>query len=211
MGQKVAILLRRTASINRFRDIFEGCLKTLCIDRAVISSGFFRENTGFNASHLFDLTPIRCANPLELVFVGVYDYRAKPAFNTFVSNVQNSNCPFCVKVFKRMPKGLRWHAKTFIGSVNSKPRIGIIGSSNLTARAAGTSTPFNYEADVVLWYDDDKEINAIISGQLANIDNGSHEVIVTPYEQGGLNGNLSLENRLKNLEDEIISSSNLMP
>jgi len=211
MGQKIAIFLRRTAGVNRFRDIFEGCLKTPSIDRAVISSGFFREDCYFTASHLFNLTPIRCFNPLELVFVGVYDYRAKPHFDTFVSSVKDSNCPFCVTVSKRMPRGLRWHAKTFIGSVSGKPRIGIIGSSNLTPRAAGTRSPFNYEADVVLWHDDDKEIHAIISEQLANIDNGSHEVIVTTYEQGGLNGNLSIENRLKNLEDEIINSSNPVP
>lgn len=105
-----------------------------------------------------------------------------------------------------MSKGLRWHAKTFIGSVAGAPRIGIIGSSNLTRPAADTSSPFNYEADVVLWYEDDKEINAVVSQQFANLD-GSHEVIVTSYERGGPNGTLTLEERLGSLRDDIIRSS----
>ncbi|MEW5708893.1 MAG: hypothetical protein AB1830_08315 [Pseudomonadota bacterium] len=139
--------------------------------------------------------------------MGVHNQYWTAQFNTFVTSVQTMNCPSCIRVSKRMLKGLRWHAKTFIGSIGGAPRIGIIGSSNLTRPAADTSHPFNYEADVVLWHEDDTEINAAVTQQFENLPDGSHEVIVTTYEQGGPNGAFTLQERLENLRKEILESS----
>ncbi len=207
MRQRVAIFLRRSEAVNRFRGVLEACLRQRVLTEAVVASGFFQEGPKFSSAGIFALTPHRCCSPLDLVFVGVHNQYWTAQFNAFVTAVQSTNCPLCIRVTRRMPKGLRWHAKTFIGSVGGTPRIGIIGSSNLTRPAADTSAPFNYEADVVLWYEDDTEIDSVVRQQIENLPNGSHEVLVTTYEQGGPNGSLSLEERLKNLRDEILESS----
>lgn len=206
MRQRIAIFLRRSASINRFRNILVGCVNEGCVNEAVISSGFFQEDNKFSGSALFALTPSRCGRPIDLIFVGVHNSRWVAQFNFFVTTIQRANCLGCVSISKRKPRGLRWHAKTFIGSIGGEPRIGIIGSSNLTRPAADTSKPFNYEADVVLWYESDNAIDKIVSQQIESKD-GSHEVIVTTYEEGGLNGPLSLGDRLRSLRDEILNNS----
>jgi hypothetical protein len=205
--QKVAIFLRRSAAINRFRGILVDCLAKPSLSEAVVASGFFQEGPKFSGASIFSVSPTRCGSPLDLIFVGVHNPYWTAQFNSFVASVESANCALCIKVTKRMPKGLRWHAKTFIGSVKGVPRVGIIGSSNITRPAADTSTPFNYEADVVLWHEDDKEINATVTRQFENLRDGSHEVIVTTYESGGPNGQLTLEERLQSLREEIISSS----
>lgn len=207
MAQKVAIFLRRSVSVNRFRALLDGILSCSSISEALVSSGFYQERGSFSASTIFKLTPQRCCNPINLVFVGVYNYRSLPEFDAFVSLVQKNNCPLCVTVKKRKPKGLHWHAKTFIGNISGKPRVGIIGSSNLTRPAADTTQHFNFEADVVLWHEEDTEINNLINGLLENTDGGSQEVMITTYEQGGPNGRLSLEARLQSLRNEILEFS----
>lgn len=206
MPQKAAIFLRRSASINRFRSVLGGCLTAPSLTEAIVASGFFQERANFAASKLFNLGRGAHCQPLTLTFVGVYNGHWVPQFNDFVSSVRASNHTGGVTVTKRRAKGLRWHAKTFIGSVRGVPRVGIIGSSNMTRPAADTTAPFNYEADVVLWYEADAEINSVMSTQLANID-GDHGVIVTTYDQGGANGALSLGDRLKVLRDEILNTS----
>ena len=185
-------------------------MKEPTLSEAIVASGFFQEGTSFAGSNIFALTPSRCCSPLDLVFVGVHNPYWTAQFSAFASNVASANCPACVTVTKRMPKGLRWHAKTFIGSVAGVPRIGIIGSSNLTRPAADTSKPFNYEADVVLWHEADTAIDKIVTSQFENTQDGSHEVIVTTYEQGGPNGPLSLQARLESLRNEIIESSRVV-
>lgn len=207
MRQRLAIFLRRSVAVNRFRAILEECLREPTVTEAIVASGFFQEGAAFSGSSIFSVSHARSCKPLDLVFVGVHNPYWTAQFNTFSSNVASANCPACVTVTKRMPKGLRWHAKTFIGSVSGSPRIAIIGSSNLTRPAADRTKPFNYEADVVLWYEGDVAINKIVTSQFENLPDGSHEVIVSTYEQGGYNGSLTLEDRLKSLREEIMESS----
>jgi hypothetical protein len=184
MLYRVAIFLRRSATTNRFRAVLEGCLKIRALNEAVVSSGSFQEDTKFSGASLFSLTPARCCDQLDLIFVGVHNAYWRSRYDAFVNTVRASNCSKCIRVSKRMSKGLRWHAKTFVGSIKGKPRVGIVGSSNITRPAADVTTPFNYEADVVLWHADDSEVNAVMAAQVETQD-GSHEVIVTSYEPGG--------------------------
>jgi hypothetical protein len=204
--QKVAIFLRRSASINRFRGVIEGCLQVPSLTEAVIASGFFQERANFSAAQIFNALGRRGSKPLELIFVGVYNGHWVPQFDKFVSLVKTGNSTRRVTVRKRRMKGLRWHAKVFVGSVQGVPCVAVVGSSNMTRPAADTTKPFNYEADVVLWDESFHDVNSAISGQIENIA-GDHEVIVTTYEPGGANGSLTLEERLVSLRNEILGSS----
>jgi hypothetical protein len=205
-GQKVAIFLRRTAEINRFRSILEQCIHCSKMTEALVSSGFFQERGTFSAAEIFE-----GAKTKKITFVGVCNYAWISQYDRFTLSVKKSNPT--VKIEKRRTKTLRWHAKTFIGSINGKPRVGIIGSSNLTRPAAGKDIPFNYEADVVLWYESDREINRIVYNALDTLDRLSYErpeVIICSYEENGLNGNLTLEARLRSIQEEILESSSII-
>ena len=160
--------------------------------------------SNFFASSLFKLPCTSRPVPVPITFVGVYNAYWVSPFNTFIHNVQNANCPGCVKVINLSPKGHRWHAKVFIGSINGTPRFGIVGSSNLTRPAADTSKPFNFEADAVLWYETDTAVHSAVIEQLEPLA-GSGEVLLTTYNPSDvLNGNLSLEKQLQLLQDQVM-------
>jgi hypothetical protein len=207
MTQRIAVFLRKTAAVNHFRTVLDSFLRVPTLSSAVVTSGFYQEGPAFFASTIFSFPCTKRSTPLLLTFIGVYNGYWVQAFNKFFQNVQNSNCICCVNVSTRSPKGLRWHAKVFIGSIAGSPRMGIIGSSNLTRPAAGTSTPFNYEADVVLWYASDTIVNTAVLEILEPLVQ-SGEVLVSSYDQDDpLNGGRSLEDHLTALQNEILSSS----
>lgn len=141
---------------------------------------------------------------MPITFVGVYNAYWGAAFGAFTQNVQTANCSCCVKVNSLSPKGHRWHAKVFIGSINGRPRFGIVGSSNLTRPAADTSKPFNFEADAVFWYETDKEVHSAVIERLEPLAR-SGEVFLTTYNPTDtLNGNRSLEDQLQDLQNQVL-------
>jgi hypothetical protein len=96
----------------------------------------------------------------------------------------------------------RWHAKIFVLRQTDDPILGIIGSSNITRNAFSDSTPFNYEADVILWLDSIQPLTSLIQGIVAEIRDDPHEVIVADYDPHK-NSDLSIDDRLKRLDTEM--------
>lgn len=205
MTQRIAIFLRKTHATNHFRRVLTAFIGLPNLSSAVVTSGFFQEGPNFFASNLFKFPCTSRTTPVPITFVGVYNGYWVPPFNTFIHNVQAANCSCCVKVNSLSPKGHRWHAKVFIGSINDRPRFGIVGSSNLTRPAADTSKPFNFEADAVFWYETDTAANSAVVEQLEPLTR-SGEVLLTTYNPSDvLNGNRNLEDQLQSLQNQVLS------
>lgn len=204
MTQRIAIFLRTTHATNHFRRVLAAFINLPNLSGAVVTSGFIQEGPHFFASSLFNIPCTSKASPVPITFVGVYNGYWVPAFKTFTHKVQTSNCSCCVKVNSLSPKGHRWHAKVFIGSINGHPRFGIVGSSNLTRPAADTSKPFNFEADAVFWYETDTAVHSAVIEQLEPLAL-SGEVFLTTYNPSdALNGDRSLEDQLQALQNHVL-------
>jgi hypothetical protein len=205
MTQRVALFLRKTAAVNDFNRILRAFVSAKCLSGATVTSGFFQEDNKFQASDLFVRKCTRQSNATHITFVGVYNGFWVPAFTLFGSNLFfKTPCSCCTTISFRKPKGAKWHAKVFIGSIAGRPRFGIIGSSNLTRPAADLSSPFNYEADAVLWYESDAEINGLILEGLERL--GAGHVLVSTYSaEDPLNSGISLEHQLAAIEQEILN------
>jgi hypothetical protein len=72
----------------------------------------------------------------------------------------------------------------------------------MTRNAFGLTTPFNYEADVILWLDEFTVLNSLISEILSEIQQASDEIIIADYDPEK-NFGLSIEDRLVRLNSEI--------
>ena len=101
------------------------------------------------------------------------------------------------------PKGAKWHAKVFIGHIGGQPRFGIIGSSNLTRPAADLTKPYNFEADAVVWYESDAEVNAaVLEGLEPQARLG--QVLMAKYDpEDTLNNGRSIQDQLQALQNAI--------
>ncbi len=208
MTQRIAFFLRTKDSVNDFRRILKSFVAVPNLSRAVVTSGFYQEGTAttaFKASDLFYFPCVKRAKPSPITFVGVYDGRWMPAFTLFGFNVIANNCKCCVDISTRKAKGPKWHAKVFIGHIGGVPRFGIIGSSNLTRPAADTSKPFNFEADAVVWYESDLDVNAaVLEGLEPQARLG--QVLMTKYDpQDILNNGRSVQDQLQALQDQILA------
>lgn len=203
--QRIALFLRKKHSVNDFRRILQGFVAAKCLSGATVTSGFFQESSSFSASDLFVRPCTHQTTPTHIMFVGVYNGFWVPAFTSFGFNLFNKQpCTCCTSVSFKKPKGAKWHAKVFVGSIGGRPRFGIVGSSNLTRPAAGLSSPFNYEADAVLWYESDSEVHACVMEGIELL--GPGHVLVTTYSQEDpLNNDLSLEAQLAAIEQDILS------
>jgi hypothetical protein len=205
MTQRIAIFLRKTQATNHFRRLLTSLIGLPNLSSAVITSGFYQEGPNFFASSLFRFPCSSKKTPLHIKFVGVYNGYWTKSFATFVHNVQAANCLCCVKVDSISPKGHRWHAKLFIGSINNRPRFGILGSSNLTRPAADISKPFNFEADAVFWYETDTAVHSTIIEQFQPLAQ-SGEILMTTYNPSEVfNSGRNLEEHLQSLQDQLLS------
>lgn len=204
MTQRIAIFLRKTEVTNHFRRVLTAFLGLPNLSDVLVTSGFFQEGPKFFASSLFNFPCKSKSSPVPITFVGVYNGYWAKSFSSFIQNVQNANCSCCVKINQLSPKGHRWHAKVFIGSIGNRPRFGIVGSSNLTRPAADTSKPFNFEADAVIWYEADKAVHSAVMEQLEPLA-PSGQVLLTTYNPAEiLNANRSLEDQLQSLKDQVL-------
>ena len=195
----IAIFLRKNHSTNRFRDILINSLNSGIGDKALICSGFFQENfrnSNYQSSQEPNFINALVSNNIELITIGIHNNYWLNSYKNFRDNLQSSG----VNITAKYKKGLKWHAKIYILFSKNIPILGIIGSSNITRNAFSVSKPFNYESDVILW-SKSKLVNNFMEEQLSPI-NDSYEFIRASYDSQ-INGNLSVADRLKKLENEI--------
>jgi HKD family nuclease len=176
------------------------------ISEMILCSGFFQQNKKFSAGD--DFNNINLNNKKTIKLVGVYNYLWKSSYDNFHNSIISNN-PSFLNVEKYRIPSMGWHAKVMIGKQNESPVIATIGSSNITGRAFGISNKFNYESDVVIWDESVKNINKIIDESFDDNVQNSGEVIISNYADDWRNGNLSLNEKVLELEKEIFKVAKL--
>ncbi|RBM84012.1 hypothetical protein DLR74_18130 [Vibrio paracholerae] len=212
--EKVAVFLRKEEAINKFRDVILDSFQESEFTDITICSGFFQERGKYFASDCFKrFTPVFACERTTKV-VGVYNGIWKGDFDTFALKMGNITCS-CgtkMKIEKRRVKRYHWHAKIYIASDIDGPQLGVIGSSNMTSRAFGNNTQWNFEADVVLWNDANEKAKRIMSQIFeSNSDSDASSIIVSTYSTDEpANRGLTLQKRLQLLLEEIESFSEIV-
>ncbi|WJK07507.1 hypothetical protein [Pseudomonas fluorescens] len=204
--RRVAIFLRRTGSLNKFRAAILGALRADVVDNALLCSGFFQDDAKYSAGAEFDLVSHRDCNSLKITTLGLYSYSWKAQYSSFFEQLKAQNACTCFSAVQKRIPSMGWHAKVFLAKQGNVPLVGIVGSSNITRRAFGLDKDFNYECDVVFWDETVPEIDKAIS--LAIGDPGEvSDVIVTTYDENHPANRLPLQVRLLSLEAEILSKA----
>jgi hypothetical protein len=197
----IAIVLRKKPHVNAFRDLIVDVLGSGAADEALLCSGFFQENfkgSAYQASAEKGLASACAKSGVKLTTVGIHNGTWKKAYQNFQANMIASgasiNCLY--------KNGLAWHAKVFVASKADAPVFGIIGSSNITRNAFSVGGKFNNECDVILW-PDSSGLGALVDNLFPD-DFGS--IIRAPYLPEE-NGQLSIEDRLTGLREEVMSQN----
>lgn len=195
----IAIVLRRDVAKNAFRDVIINTINSAISDEVLMCSGFFQEhrNSPYQATLEMGLAAACVKTNLKLVTVGVHNRQWLASYRNFQANLIASG----VNAHCKYKHGLQWHAKVFIALKAGKPLLGVIGSSNITRPAFSTSLPFNRECDVILWPEGSPH-EGVITEAIGQ--GGFENVIRAPYIPDQ-NGNLTVEQRLSSLYDEILS------
>ncbi len=195
------IFLRKRAQINWFRDILIDSINSGAGNRVILCSGFFQEGGKYQASLEKNLARVLHRRSIEITTIGIHNYNWLEKYKNF----RNSLLSEGVNITAKYTPNLKWHAKIFILKNNTNPILGIIGSSNITRPAFSDDVPFNYEADIVLWPNENRIIDSMmmrIAGIISNDTDYANELITTDYNPESNNG-LSIEDRLNGLNEEI--------
>jgi phosphatidylserine/phosphatidylglycerophosphate/cardiolipin synthase-like enzyme len=203
---RVAIFLRNTGPVNKFRRAILNTLRVDSVNNALICSGFFQDDGKYSAGADFDLISHRSCSPLTVTTLGLYSYSWKQQYSTFFAQLKAASSCRCFIAAQKRISGMGWHAKVFIAKQADRPVVGIIGSSNITRRAFAELADFNYECDVVIWDEGVPEIEAAINGAIGDIGDIS-DVIVTNYDNDHRANRRPLRDRLIALEAEILQRS----
>lgn len=217
----LAIILRKTAATNLFREVLLQSFKQNALNNLLLCSGFFQEKTttrtNFFVSQEFLASAPSFPSGKEITTVGLYNGMWLKQYQDFIKGLSNISCsssgtPLIVKsrkIFKN-----HWHAKVFIASCKGLPVLGVIGSSNMTGSAFGINYgTFNYEADVVIWDDTNPAAVAVMENAIASLEEqDANSLILADYQADTpKNFNRSVADRLTDLHDEIMSLSVEMP
>ena len=203
----IAIILRTAVTPNWFQQAIVSAVGFPPFERALLCSGFFQEGSGgylasntlVNGSHF----NARAAH-MDLTVVGTYNSYGLHPFTAFIASVRAKTRPQYLTLRKR--KTDRWHAKVFIAWESGVPAFAVIGSSNITRPAFDTTSPFNFECDVIIW--NTSCPNAIaLAEQLFKGKKVAQEVIFANYEENGRNEHFSVSDRLTVLAEEINNKS----
>ncbi len=201
--RRVAIFLRKTGKINKFRNTILNTLRTDIVDNALLCSGFFQHDHSYSAANEFNLLSYRQQTKLTLTVIGIYSYTWQKQYSNFFNTLKNQNTSTHFNAIQKRIKGMQWHAKVFIAKIDKNPVVGIIGSSNITKRAFGLDHRFNHECDVVLWDETIPDIERAVSAAIEDVE--FSDVIVTNYDIEHRANQQTLQTRLINLEAEILA------
>jgi phosphatidylserine/phosphatidylglycerophosphate/cardiolipin synthase-like enzyme len=203
---RIAIFLRQSVAVSKFRRAILNTLRTDLIDEALVCSGFFQGDAKYSTGTDFDLISHRTGGALKITTLGLYSYRWSTQYASFFSQLKARNSASCFTAVQKRIPSMGWHAKVFLAKSAGKPLVAIIGSSNITRRAFGELKDFNYECDVVMWDECVSEIDKAIE---AAIGDGADipDVIVSRYDDSHRANSKSLEDRLLALEKEVLSKA----
>ena len=206
----IAITLRRSAAQSHFADALIGAIGASNNIELMLCSGFISE--GVRSEYRVTAQPgfldNISNNCSSVTTVGVYGRDWRDDYVEFFWTLCEKN----ITVYPRASLSRGWHAKVAIIRRDDVPVFGIIGSSNLTGPAFGsTGAPgfnyFNYESDVILWDDTDTQINSFMGSYLINrVD----DTIRAPYFPA-LNANLTINQRLSGIWNDVIANTRLDP
>ena len=205
--QKIAIFLRKLSAENNFRRVLLAAFKEQSFIRTTICSGFFQERGKYFSSNCFlaHMPPCPCNRIVDVI--GVYNGIWKNDFDHFVNNLKTASCGcgIPITINKRRISRYHWHAKIFIAADTEGPQLGIIGSSNITSRAFAVFKQWNFEADVILWNDNNPAAKAIMAFLSEKTESKNQDnIFVSHYlQEDPANQNLSLQERLLSLRNEI--------
>ncbi len=197
----LAIFLRKNATPNYFQNIIIDSLKSKSGDEIILCSGFFQENLNghnYQVSAEANFNATLRQNNIKVTAIGVHTGVWNKAFHDFVTNLRNGRNHTDITGWKITK--FKWHAKIFILLKYGKPIMAIVGSSNMTRLAFGTSD-FNYEADVILWLDQYKKLDNSIK---KHISENSRNAILANYDVDK-NGGITIQQRLNDLLNDIHS------
>lgn len=193
----ITISLRTDASISYFRRNLLKILDYPNFTKVIISSGYFQENL-FHYNILNDgiLSSIlgnpNSANIEYTIIAGKFNRTSDPwrnSFDTFLRNLRHNGVNFRAYIEKRG----KWHAKIAIGIEINKPKVVLLGSSNLTRPAfCEPNVNFNVEADILLLVNEQELINSF------NIQENSSQ-----HPLSEIIANLSNEYNQANIEERI--------
>ncbi|MFN4248640.1 MAG: phospholipase D family protein [Flavipsychrobacter sp.] len=194
----LAIFLRKRVTVNKFRELLLASLNSGLGDEAIICSGFFQENyngSSYQVSTDGSIIAALTSNNINLKTIGIHNYAWLQSYRNFRDNLRAAG----VSIDAKVTRSYRWHAKIYILKKDSAPIFAIIGSSNMTRNAYGITTPFNFEADVMLWT---PQFNVLLETDITELGQFPDEVIVADYDPKK-NWELSIEDRLEQLAREL--------
>lgn len=199
----LAIFLRKRLAVNKFRELLIKSLDSGLGDEAIICSGFFQEFFGkskYQASLENNLQTVLINRSISLKTIGVHNNYWISSYRNFRDSLKTKG----VNIDAKLSKNLRWHAKVYVLLKDKRPIFAIIGSSNMTRNAFSTTSPFNFETDVVLWLDEFQQFKKLMNKEIEDLAQNQSEVIIADYNKKR-NFGLTLEQKLKQLIDEIES------
>ncbi len=204
----ILIIFRKTAVVNKFHKLIIDTILTGEADEAIICSGFFQEDLNFSSSLSTQLANSIYSKNIKLQTIGIHNGSWKLRYVKFRDNFRNLG----VNIVAFVAQNYHWHAKIFILKKNGEPIFGIIGSSNMTRPAFDYSSPFNFEADVVLWNYNNQKIDKICQSQTDLIEGENANSFIYADYNFERNGNITPMEKLKEIEKELFSSNlNLLP
>lgn len=200
----LAVFLRRSPETNLFRDSIVRSLSLGIADNAILCSGFFQEDgpNGYRASAEPGLVSALVNNSINLTTVGVHNYQWRDRYQAFHASLQSAG----VRVDAYYKKGMKWHAKIFLLEKRGRCVLGIVGSSNVTRPAFGTTAPYNNECDIALWTRGAHNFGRWLDSAAREVNDEFSPVIRGSYSKRD-NGSVSISERLHILRSEILDQN----
>jgi hypothetical protein len=186
---KIYHIIRSNSANNLFKEIIQESLHSGLGDEFFISSGFFQEGN-LSRYHVSSDVDSKNRNYINNPFRrnmtanirgehNRYNIRWHRGFVNFCNSLRNAGYSVVQNNINRT------HAKIFILQRNNIPFLEIIGSSNQTRPAYGSSSPFNKEADLIIC--SDPTLQNIISNIILNYQEISQGAIILEYSEENKN------------------------
>lgn len=180
----IAIFLRTEQSVNNFRKCILSVIEDKEIDYVLLTYPYIQENKPYDWKDSNGITTrhqskysildnglrrsILSRNNFEIDTISSRSNRDwREAYENFVRklkrNIYNSKNNIEFRAFFGDKDTSKLHAKIMIGykiiNENYIPVILMLGSSNLTKPAFEKGLDFNYESDIILWDDEEYNLN----------------------------------------------------
>lgn len=164
---KALLILRNNYKVNIFRELYIILISSFIWDELFLTSWFiessmlkYRKKKYLN--NLYDALRNNVNKWLFLKMLWIYNkYKYKNEYTKFVKKIKSiPNLLICPKIIDK------FHAKTLFWMSNNKLLFWLIWSSNLTKPAFWLSTPFNFEADILIYDSGAPWISEIVSSYI---------------------------------------------